>query len=95
MNLIEVPLIKDSIDLTAVIQKIGEEGCHDLWIEVGGHLFEAFYRANLIDHAFIYMAAKWMDDSLQSAFAKPIDFTKARHCHWHPAGLDAVLEVEF
>ncbi len=52
-----VTILKQT-DLNKVLQQIGEDGIHDLWIEAGGKCFSAFVQAGLVQRAFIYVAPK-------------------------------------
>ncbi len=82
------------LDLTEVIQVIGKDGVHDLWIEAGGKLFAAFATAGLLHYAYLYMSSKWFGQNAQSAFTNTTDFlTKAQAQQWQILGNDVVCKL--
>jgi diaminohydroxyphosphoribosylaminopyrimidine deaminase/5-amino-6-(5-phosphoribosylamino)uracil reductase len=82
--------------LTEVLQKIGGDGMHDLWIEAGGHCFSAFIKAGLVQRALIYAAPKLLGKNAQNAFAESHDiFATATQRRWQILGEDAVCELEW
>jgi diaminohydroxyphosphoribosylaminopyrimidine deaminase/5-amino-6-(5-phosphoribosylamino)uracil reductase len=83
------------LDLKKVIESIGQDGIHDLWVEAGGQCFAALTRQKLIQRAFIYLAPRWLGDG-QAAFEKTFsfDFSTAQ-IHWKQVGKDALCEIRW
>lgn len=89
-------IILRDLDLNAVLQHIGQDGVHDLWIEAGGLCFSAFIKANLVQRAFIYVAPKCLGANAQSAFDENHDiFATAKSRHWQVLGDDMVCEFNW
>ena len=101
---IGVPPAKDAeseasgpLDLAYVLERIGADGKHDLWVEGGGTLFEGLGKANLIGRALIYLAPKWLGPEGHSAFSKGM-VSILEHAKPLSAGLlgrDTFLEWEW
>jgi diaminohydroxyphosphoribosylaminopyrimidine deaminase/5-amino-6-(5-phosphoribosylamino)uracil reductase len=88
--------IVNKTDLNQILQDIGQDGIHNLWIEAGGKCFSAFLQADLIQRAFIYIAPKWLGAEAQAAFDLNIDiFASAKKQQWQALGQDAVCELIF
>lgn len=58
VRFIAVKSARDELDLTEVLARIGEDGCHDLWIEAGGRCFQSVLAQNLAQRIIIYLAPK-------------------------------------
>ncbi|KAF5281505.1 hypothetical protein FQR65_LT14653 [Abscondita terminalis] len=56
------------LDLLEILKQIGQDGIIDLWIEAGGKSFQSFVQNNLLQHAFIHVAPRWLGGNTQSAF---------------------------
>jgi len=83
------------LDELAMIQQIGQEGVHDLWIEAGGRCFESFYSAGLIHRVLFYIAPKSLGVDALPAFQRAHDFSEdAKKLKWHSLGQDLILEME-
>lgn len=83
------------LSLDGVLEAIGRDGAHDLWVEAGGGLFGALARARLVDRALVYVAPKWLGPDAVSAFdaAMPSLASDFRTISWHGAGHDGILEM--
>jgi diaminohydroxyphosphoribosylaminopyrimidine deaminase/5-amino-6-(5-phosphoribosylamino)uracil reductase len=89
-----LPVQKKSqgLDLQQIIQQIGADGVHDLWIEAGGKCFASFWQQQLLQRALIYLSPKWLGQGL-AAFDTPIDFSKAQSISYHQIGNECVLDL--
>jgi diaminohydroxyphosphoribosylaminopyrimidine deaminase / 5-amino-6-(5-phosphoribosylamino)uracil reductase len=84
------------LDLNEILQVIGKDGMHDLWIEAGGHCFSSLLKQKLLQKAFIYVAPKWLGAQAQSAFADNNDlFASAIQKNWRALGEDGLCELFF
>lgn len=84
------------MDLVAVIQKIGEQGIHDLWVEVGSKLFCALLHQKLVNSCYLYIAPKLLGERAKSAFANDTHlFSHAKSTTWFQLGEDVVCEIQF
>ena len=87
--------IKTGRNLKEVIELIGQDGIHDLWVEAGGKCFSALITQKLIQRALIYMAPCWIGDG-QSAFDSTFSFDLADcKIHWQPVGKDALCDIRW
>jgi diaminohydroxyphosphoribosylaminopyrimidine deaminase / 5-amino-6-(5-phosphoribosylamino)uracil reductase len=88
---------KQGLNLLQVMQKIGADGIHDLWVEAGGILFSALIQCKLVHKSLVYIAPKVLGHTAYSAFAT-LDqdiFAKAKNVCWYPMGLDTVCELDW
>jgi diaminohydroxyphosphoribosylaminopyrimidine deaminase/5-amino-6-(5-phosphoribosylamino)uracil reductase len=89
---IEVDNTSKGLVLTQILDHIGAEGMHHLWIEAGGTLFAALLTEHLIQCAFIYVAPQWM--SGKSAFPDHFSFEPANHTiRWVSMGNDVLCKM--
>src|SRR5262249_31121835 len=56
------------LNLLEILQQIGKDGKHDLWIEAGGFLFQQLAMQHLLQRAYIYVAPRWLGSSALAAF---------------------------
>jgi diaminohydroxyphosphoribosylaminopyrimidine deaminase/5-amino-6-(5-phosphoribosylamino)uracil reductase len=49
---------KGNLNLGEVIQHIGQDGMHDLWVEAGAKCFSAFLENNLAQRVYLYQSKK-------------------------------------
>lgn len=92
---VAIPGKNGKLDLNAVLDKIGQDGKHDLWVEAGGECFQALYTAELINEAYIYIAPKWLGEKAKTAFNGPLMLmNNVKNYQWYPAGEDVYLRIE-
>ncbi len=88
---IAVDADQEKLNLTAIIEHIGKDGVHDLWIEAGGTCFSAFARQQLLQKMILYVAPRWLGaglDAFDRSFS--LDIPSARVA-WQQVGSDAVM----
>lgn len=86
----------DHLCLTEVINKIGADGVHDLWVEAGGKVFSAFIRQRLVQKSLIYVAPKLLGISAYPAFKEEFDsLNGAKSIDWHSKGDDVICEIDW
>jgi diaminohydroxyphosphoribosylaminopyrimidine deaminase/5-amino-6-(5-phosphoribosylamino)uracil reductase len=61
----------DGLDLTAVLQRLAQEGVNELWVEAGPTLSGAFLQAGLVDELLIYVAPLLMGNDARGLFHLP------------------------
>jgi len=94
VSCIEIASNTQGLDLSEVVNIIGQAGMHDLWVEAGGSCFAAFAKAKLLQKAFIYVAPKWLGENAQAAFGGNNDvFAGVKSNKWFALGKDAVCEM--
>lgn len=54
---------KAGLDLKAIIKKIGEDGVHQVWIEVGDRLADAFLKSNVLNEMILYVSPKKLGEN--------------------------------
>ena len=60
------------VDLTELVEKLGDRGINELLVETGSELSGAFLRAGLVDELIIYMAPKLMGSDARALFELPL-----------------------
>ncbi len=58
------------LNLQEVLNHIGQDGCHDLWVEAGGRCFQSFIQQSLAQYVYIYVSPKILGPASIPAFAK-------------------------
>jgi diaminohydroxyphosphoribosylaminopyrimidine deaminase/5-amino-6-(5-phosphoribosylamino)uracil reductase len=82
------------LDLEIILQHIGKDGVHDLWVEAGGILLESLMAAGSVHNLQVYCAPKWLGSTAQSAFQETaLSFEHFTHKQWHPVGDEAICEM--
>lgn len=93
---VEVGHDQTGLDLSHVLNVIGGEGIHDVWVEAGGCCFQALWTQRLMNRAFIYTAPVVLGPKATPAFSEVLDMTEgAKRIRWCQQGDDAVCEVLF
>lgn len=65
------------INLEVVLERIGREGIHDLWVEAGPTLTKALLKEKLLHRLHLYFCEQWVGPEGIPAFsAEDIDFIK-------------------
>lgn len=65
------------LQLAPILDVIGKDGMHDLWIEAGGKMFYQFYFQNLIHRALFYLSPKTLGEDAKTAFPASFDITQS------------------
>jgi diaminohydroxyphosphoribosylaminopyrimidine deaminase/5-amino-6-(5-phosphoribosylamino)uracil reductase len=83
------------LDLDQVIDTIGADGMHDLWIEAGGKCFSAFANQKLLQRAFLYIGSTWVGEG-KTAFDDTFSFDLLRssNMRWMQFGKDVMCEIQ-
>ena len=95
-GVIFVPVLEQAglLDVETILQHIGKDGVHDLWVEAGGILLESLMAAGSVDNLQVYCAPKWLGPTAQSAFQeRALSFEHFTHKQWHPVGDEAICEM--
>lgn len=79
------------LNLVQVVELIGKDGIHDLWVEAGGECFTAFTQESLFQRSLIYIAP-WAVGEGIPAFPALVDF-RHRKIHWQQYGQDVLCEI--
>jgi diaminohydroxyphosphoribosylaminopyrimidine deaminase/5-amino-6-(5-phosphoribosylamino)uracil reductase len=92
---IEVERTHYGLSLPQVLNQIGADGVHDLWVEAGGKLFNSLMSDQLLQRAFIYIAPTWLTEGI-SAFSSDFSFaTCTQQVHWEQMGTDVLCEIHW
>jgi riboflavin biosynthesis pyrimidine reductase len=71
------------------------DAIHDLWVEAVGTLFSALITEQLIQHAFIYIAPKWISEG-KLAFSTDFSFADgAQSVRFEQIGNDVLCEIRW
>ena len=80
--------------MAVVIELIGHDGVHDLWVEAGGVLFSELARQHLSQKILIYVAPRWLGRGL-SAFPEHFSLeVSGSAVSWKQVGSDVVCEIK-
>ncbi|MEZ4751109.1 MAG: bifunctional diaminohydroxyphosphoribosylaminopyrimidine deaminase/5-amino-6-(5-phosphoribosylamino)uracil reductase RibD [Bdellovibrionota bacterium] len=93
-----VPSNEDgSLNLNKVLDRIGRDGCHDLWVEAGGKCFQSMVQAGLVEKAYLAIAPKWVGQDGVPAFSDCVDrlLAGASSRQWSAYGNDGVCEIRW
>jgi len=83
-------------ELSKVIEQIGEDGVHALWVEAGGRCFQALVENNLLHRAFIYHSPMVLGEESLTGFSPSFDPLQfAQHVEWRDYGVDRVAQLTF
>ncbi len=93
---VPIPAKHGKISLQAVLEYIGQDGVHDLWVEAGGTCFQALLSEGLVHRALIYQSLKWLGEAAQPAFTGQFDaLQKAQTMTRYSVGNDVVSDLSF
>jgi len=84
------------VDLLSILNYIGAQGIHNLWVEAGGRLSQAMFEADLVHTALLYVAPKWLGSDAMPAFQSlEAPWAPAKQIFWFRAGEDIVGQWQF
>ncbi|MFT7558298.1 MAG: diaminohydroxyphosphoribosylaminopyrimidine deaminase [Flavobacteriales bacterium] len=67
-----LPEHNDRVKLSALMERLAQEGCNEVLVETGATLAGAFVGAGLVDQFIIYMAPKFLGSDARPLFELPI-----------------------
>jgi diaminohydroxyphosphoribosylaminopyrimidine deaminase/5-amino-6-(5-phosphoribosylamino)uracil reductase len=74
---------EQQLNLHDVLQDLGRLGCHDVWVEAGGTLFNALHRAHLVQRTYLYCVPRVLGTNATSLYDDNNVFQQARNIQWH------------
>ena len=84
------------LNLFKVIENIGQDGIHDLWVEAGGKVFSALIRQGIAHKSLIYIAPKLLGASSYPAFSEDLEaFVGTKKINWYRLGEDIMCEIDW
>ncbi len=94
---IAVAKTDNGLALANVLDKIGADGIHDLWVEAGGRCFQALCEEKLVQQGLIYIAPRWLGADAQSAFSNKIEvlLQSATSIQWQNCGQDVISKISW
>ena len=93
---IKVNEVNNNLNLTEVLNLIGQDGMQDVWVEAGGRVFAALHKADLVQRSYIYVAPCCLDEEGYSAFMGDMHWlNQAKAVKWWPLGKDGCCELEW
>ncbi len=96
VQLQEVPEKNEKLCLDTILQRIGEQGCHRLWVESGGRCFNSLVQRNRVHQAFLYISPQYLGTIGHSLWDGAWDVA-AGTCdiQWYGAGRDGICELRW
>lgn len=79
--------------LDTVLQKIGQEGKHDLWVEAGSECFQSFVKEKRVQRILLYVAPKWLESEALSAWTEGLDLRDLGAIRWRSMGDEVICEI--
>lgn len=70
---LQMPEVNGHVDLSALLQELGQRGINELMVEAGPQLAGTFVQTGLVDELYVYMAAKLLGSSAKPLLQLPID----------------------
>lgn len=92
---IAIEQVAEGLCLPSIIEYIGQQGVHDLWIEAGGKCFSSFMEKNLLQHAFIYIAPKLIPEGIDAWNIQLTKTFSSQEIQWQQLGSDVIGEINF
>ncbi|MES2614667.1 MAG: dihydrofolate reductase family protein, partial [Bdellovibrionota bacterium] len=90
----EIKLKNEGLCLESIVNYLGEIGVHDVWVEAGPTLFNAFLKEKLVQTAYVYLAPKFLGAGATPALLTEGSwFENAKSIEWSGCGRDGVCEV--
>lgn len=89
---VEIVENKYGLDLTQVINDIGRQGVHDLWLEAGAKCYNAMINIGLVQRALLYVAPKIIGDGMRAFDGVENWFEKAPRPSLHRHGNDVLYD---
>lgn len=90
-----IPTAQGLLNLEAVIQDLGQQGFHDVWVEAGGTLFSALHLARLVNRTYLYIVPKILGQAAVSAFHHIDLFNHPRVVKWQAMGDNMVASLDW
>ncbi|HSW69521.1 MAG TPA: bifunctional diaminohydroxyphosphoribosylaminopyrimidine deaminase/5-amino-6-(5-phosphoribosylamino)uracil reductase RibD [Gammaproteobacteria bacterium] len=80
-------------NFASIIEQIGKDGVHDLWVEAGGECFSEFVKQKLLQKILIYIAPRSLGLGL-NAFKENLfaELTSVK-VSWHQMGNDVMCQM--
>lgn len=99
LNYYGISSSQDRLHLDEVIQAIGAEGIHQLWVEAGGRLAQSLLEQRKVQRAYFYIAPCWQGTSSglpafqdQMVLSSILSEVKVS---WSSLGNDGLLRLDF
>lgn len=88
---IAIPCVQGHLSLSAALAQIGEDGMHDVWVEVGSQCFSALIKQQLAHELYLYITPKTLGKSALSAFPSCVCFKEYfTRSSWQALGEDVL-----
>ena len=81
------------LNLDQVLEQIGLDGVHDLWVEAGSKGFASFARQKLFHRALIYIAGLWLGEGMDAFGSEVCIDPSEYHISWKSFGSDVLCEI--
>lgn len=90
-----IPVIDETLDLTAVFQQIGLLGYHDVWVEAGGVLFTALHAQQLVHRTYVYIVPAVLGEKALSAYNQSGLFDHPVQRRWQAMDDNMLLQLDW
>jgi diaminohydroxyphosphoribosylaminopyrimidine deaminase/5-amino-6-(5-phosphoribosylamino)uracil reductase len=90
-----IPVHNHRLDLSAVIQHLGDLGYHDVWVEAGGELFNSLHQAGLVNRTYVYLVPKVSGENAVSAWGNANIFNRPHSVFWQAMEDNMIARFEW
>lgn len=92
LNCVAVPYDQQGLDLTVVLEDLGQRGLHDIWVEVGARAFDSFCQNKIANEVILYRSRKILGQLAQAAPLSSHQWMQ-QSLHWQTLGEDEVARL--
>jgi diaminohydroxyphosphoribosylaminopyrimidine deaminase/5-amino-6-(5-phosphoribosylamino)uracil reductase len=79
---VPVSVQDDRLVLPAILDDLGQQGAHDVWLEAGGVLFTAFHLAGLVQRTYLYLTPRVLGEDAVDAYRDKAVFQRQHSVSW-------------
>jgi diaminohydroxyphosphoribosylaminopyrimidine deaminase/5-amino-6-(5-phosphoribosylamino)uracil reductase len=91
---IAVPLTNNHcLDWQALLQQIGSDGFHAVWMEAGGQAFESLLQTDYCQQVYLYIAAKVLGEAALTGLRHANVLERFQNIHWQVCDKDVICQL--
>lgn len=92
-----IACVNQQLNLEEVLEQLGHEGFHDVWVEAGGTLASALLEKKLVNRFYLYLSPCFLSNDSMNAYTNTlgISFEQYKCVSWQQVGQDMRVTFEF
>ena len=83
------------LDLHLLMNRMGDIGFHDVWVEAGGKLFSELHDLKLVNTTYFYLVPKILGEKAVCAYHSATIFERKHRITWQAEGDNMVMRVDW